>query len=107
LEEGVLRGALQPLFVPGALDDLVTFTEADAGALDAVLFPELRDLVLEPRVLVGEGPVVLLAEDTQKLGALLGERFDLGSDVGESSHAAFNVFAAARIPVQAASASFS
>jgi hypothetical protein len=77
----VLRGAFQPLFVAGALDDLVAFAEADACSLDAVLFPQLRYLVLEARVLGGESRIVLLAEHAQKLRASLGERFDLGSDV--------------------------
>ena len=81
MEEGVLGGALQPLFVAGALDDLVTFAKTDACTLDAVLFPQLRDLVLEARVLGGESRIVLLAEDAQKLCAPLGERFDFGSDV--------------------------
>lgn len=79
----MLGGALEALFVSGALDDLVTFAEADACTLDAMLFPQLRDLVLELRVLRGESRVVLLAQDAQKLRALLGERFDLGSDVVE------------------------
>ena len=64
--------ALQPLFVAGALDDLVTLAEADACSLDSVLFPQLRDLVLELRVLIGESRVVLLAEDAQKLRPPLG-----------------------------------
>ena len=76
-----LGRALQPLFVAGALDDLVTFTEADAGSLDPVLFPKLRDLVLEARVLSGESRIVLLAQDAQKLRPPLGQRLDLGSDV--------------------------
>ena len=76
-----LGRALQPLFVAGTLDDLVTLAEADASSLDSVLFPQLRDLVLEARVLGGESRIVLLAEDAQKLRALLGERFDFGSDV--------------------------
>ena len=77
----VLRGALQPLFMAGALDDFVTFAEADACTLDAVLFPQLRDLVLEARVLGGESRIVLLAEHAKKHRAPLGERFDLGSYV--------------------------
>jgi hypothetical protein len=76
-----LGGALQPLFVAGTLDDLVTFAEADAGSLDPVLFPQARDLVLETRVLGGESRIVLLAQDAQKLRPPLGQRFDLGSDV--------------------------
>jgi len=60
---GVLRGALQPLFVAGTLNDLVTLAEADACSLDSVLFPETRDLVLEARVLIGESRIVLLAQD--------------------------------------------
>jgi len=83
MEEGVLGGALQPLFVTGALDDLVTLAEADACTLDAVLFPESRDLVLEVRVLRGQSRIVLLAQDAQKLRPPLGQRFDLGSDVVE------------------------
>ena len=75
--------ALQPLFVAGALDDLVTFAETDASSLDPVLFPQLRDLVLEARVLGGESRIVLLAQNAQKLRAPLGQRFDLGSDVVE------------------------
>src|SRR5438105_15948729 len=98
-----LRGALQPLFVAGALDDLVTLAEADACSLDSVLFPQLRDLVLELRVLVGESRIVLLAEDTQKLSPPLGQRFDLGSDVIESSHAYLNEFDGRRIPVRSGS----
>ena len=82
----MLGGALQPLFVAGALDDVVTLAEADACSLDSVLFPQLRDLVLELRVLVGESRVVLLAEHTQELCPPLGQRFDLGSDVVECSH---------------------
>ena len=78
-----LGGALQPLFVAGALDDLVTLSEPDTRSLDPVLFPQLRDLVLETRVLGGESRIVLLAEHAQKLRAPLGERFDLGSDVIE------------------------
>jgi hypothetical protein len=77
----VLRGALQPLFVAGALDDLVTLAEADACSLDSVLFPEARDLVFEARVLGGEIRIVLLAQDAEKLRPPLGQRFDLGSDV--------------------------
>ena len=77
----MLRGALQPLFVAGALDDLVTLAEADACSLDSVLFPEPRDLVLEARVLGGESLIVLLAQDAQKLRPPLGQRFDLGSYV--------------------------
>ena len=77
----MLGRALQPLFVAGALDDLVTFAEADTGSLDPVLFPQPRDLVLEARVLRGKSLIVLLAQDAQQLGAPLGERFDLGSDV--------------------------
>ena len=95
----MLGGALQPLFVAGALDDLVTFAEADACTFDAVLFPQLRDLVLETRVLGRESRIVLLAEDAQKLRPPLGERFDLGSDVVDGSHARFNVFAFPGIPV--------
>jgi hypothetical protein len=67
--------------VAGALDDLVTLAETDASSLDPVLFPQLRDLVLEARVLCGESRIVLLAQDTQKLRPPLGQRFDLGSDV--------------------------
>jgi hypothetical protein len=77
----VLGGALQPLFVAGALDDLVTLSEADTCTLDSVLFPETRDLVFEARVLGGESRIVLLAQDAEKLRPLLGQRFDLGSDV--------------------------
>src|SRR5437016_5695878 len=91
--------ALQPLFVAGALDDLVAFAEADASSLDAVLFPQLRDLVLEARVLGGESRIVPLAEDAQKLRPPLGQRFDLGSDVVECSHVYFNEFDERRIPV--------
>ena len=79
----MLGGALQPLFVAGALDDLVTLAEADSCTLDAVLFPESRDLVLEVRVLRGQSRIVLLAQDAQKLRPPLGQRFDLGSDVVE------------------------
>ena len=61
----MLRGALQPLFVAGALDDLVTLAEADACSLDSVLFPETRDLVLEARVLGGKSLIVLLAQDAE------------------------------------------
>ncbi len=75
--------ALQPLFVAGALDDLVTFTETDTSSLDPVLFPQLRDLVLEARVLGGESRIVLLAQHAQELRAPLGQRFDLCSDVVE------------------------
>ncbi len=59
----MLRGALQPLFVAGALDDLVTLAEADACTLDSVLFPETRDLVFEARVLRCKIRIVLLAQD--------------------------------------------
>ena len=77
--EGLLGRALQALFVAGALDDLVTFAEADARSLDPVLFPQLRDLGLEARVICSESRIVLLAQDTQKLRPLLGQRLDLGS----------------------------
>jgi hypothetical protein len=77
----VLGGALQPLFVAGALDDLVTLTEADACTLDSMLFPETRDLLFEARVLGGESGIVVLAQDAEKLRPPLGQRFDLGSDV--------------------------
>jgi hypothetical protein len=97
-----LRCALQPLFVAGALDDLVALAETDASSLDSVLFPQLRDLVLELRVLVGESRVVLLAEDTEKLCPPLGQRFDLGSDVIQCSHAYLNEFDGRRIPVDQA-----
>ena len=100
----MLSGALQPLFVAGALDDVVTLAEADACSLDSVLFPQLRDLVLEARVLGRESRIVLLAEDAKELRPSLGERFDLGSDVVECSHDWFNDFYEARIPsVHAAS----
>jgi hypothetical protein len=79
----VLGRALQPLFVAGALDDLVTLAEADACSLDSVLFPETRDLVLEARVLRSQVRIVLLAQDAKKLRPPLGQRFDLGSDVVE------------------------
>ena len=77
----MLGGALQPLFVAGALDDLVTLAEADACTLDSVLFPETRDLVFEARVLGGESRIVVLAEDAEELRPSFGQRFDLGSDV--------------------------
>jgi hypothetical protein len=73
--------ALQPLFVAGALDDLVTLTEADTCSLDPVLFPQLRDLGLEARVVCGKSRIVLLAQDAQKLRSPLGQRLDFGSDV--------------------------
>jgi hypothetical protein len=79
----ILGRAFQPLFVAGTLDDLVTLTEADSRPLDSMLFPQLRDLGLEARVICGKGCVVLLAEDTQKLCPPLGQRLDLGSDVIE------------------------
>ncbi len=59
-----LGRALEPLFVAGALDDLVTLAEADARSLDPVLFPQLRDLALEARVVCGKSRIVLLAQDT-------------------------------------------
>ena len=76
-----LGRALEPLFMAGALDDLVTLTEADTRSLDPVLLPQLRDLRLEVRVVCGESRIVLLAQDTQKLCPPLGQRLDLGSDV--------------------------
>ena len=77
----MLGGALQPLFVAGALDDLVTLSETDACTLDSVLFPEARDLVFEARVLGGESRIVVLAEDAEELRPPFSQRFDLGSDV--------------------------
>jgi len=67
--------------VAGALDDLVTLSEPDTRSLDPVLFPQLRDLGLEARVVCGESRIVLLAQDAQKLRPPLGQRLDLGSDV--------------------------
>jgi hypothetical protein len=67
--------------VAGALDDLVTLTEADTSSLDPVLLPQPRDLGLEARVVCGESRIVLLTQDTQKLCPPLGQRLDLGSDV--------------------------
>jgi hypothetical protein len=78
-----LGRALEPLFVPGALDDLVTLAEADACSLDAVLFPQLGDLGLETRVVCSESRIVLLAQDAQKLRPPLGQRLDFGSYVIE------------------------
>ena len=67
--------------MPGALDDLVTLAETDAGPLDPVLLPQLRDLVFKARVLGGQNRIVLLAQNAQKLRPPLGQLLDLGSDV--------------------------
>ena len=81
--EGLLRRAFEALFVAGALDDAVALAEADTCSLDAVLFPESRDLGLEIRVLRGQSRIVLLAEGAQQLCPPVGQRLDLGSDVVE------------------------
>ena len=65
-----------------ALNDRVALTEADSGARDAVLFPELRDLLLDLLVLCDEGGIVLLGKRVHHLGAPEGEAVDVTSDVG-------------------------
>src|SRR6266540_6286093 len=75
-------GPLEPLLVARALDDGVTLAEADAGAGDAVLFPELRDLLLDLLVLRDESGIVLLRERVHHLRAPEGEAVDVVSDVG-------------------------
>ena len=65
----------------GALDDLVALAEADACAGDAVLFPQLRDLLFDRLMLRDEAWIVPLAECMQKLGALVREPLDVRPDV--------------------------
>src|SRR6266511_854125 len=77
-----LGGPLEPLLVARALNDGVALTEADAGAGDAVLFPELRDLLLDLLMLRDEGGIVLLGKRVHHLRAAKSEAVDVVSDVG-------------------------
>ena len=78
-----LGGALEPLFVACALDDLVALAVSEPCPLDAVLLPQPRDLCLDVGVLAGEARVVPLAQIVEELGPPLGQPFDLDSDFSE------------------------
>ena len=74
---GMLRRALQPLFVPGALDD-PSRSPKRMRASRAVLVPELRDPLLE-LVVLGREPASWPRRAVPELGAPLAGALDLGS----------------------------
>ena len=76
-----LGGPAEPVLGAGSRDDPVAVAEADPGAGDAVLFPELVD----PRAQCGElgcgCGIVPLREGVPELGAPLRRALDVRTDV--------------------------
>ena len=86
LGETALRGSLETLFEPCALDDRVAVAEAAPHLRLSALVPEARDLVFELRMLGRDGVVVAFSQDVQKLGTPLCGALDVEPDVIQGSH---------------------
>ena len=81
-----LGGAGEPLVLAGSLDDQITVAVPQHGACVALLFPELRDPLLEVEMLRLQRRVVPLGERAHHVYPALRQMIDLLSDVVQRSH---------------------
>src|SRR6476660_10102991 len=100
---GQVRGsglgrAGEPLFLAGSLDDHVTIAEAQHGARVALLFPELRDLLLELLMLGLERRVESLGQRAHDLDPAIRQAVYLLLDLVQRSHTSPNAGRETAIP---------
>ena len=94
----LLRGALEPLFDPGAGDDRVPVAEPDSGAKGAVLVPEVVELRVDAADVRDDAGVVFRREPLVQLGAVLAQTIDFLVDLVEGPHGGGNAVLCPGIP---------
>src|SRR5512142_588459 len=79
-------GSLEPLFDPGAGDDLLTIAEPQPGTKGPMLVPEAVESFVDRADLGSHLRVVSVGQPVPELSPLLAQAFDLLVDLFDGSH---------------------